>query len=121
VVAVANPASKVFPFNVGELQPKETVPVVLSKRVAVTWLQWSRVIARLRGDKNMKPLENVPGAGATSSSSGLSHTPARKLSRGNIAQLLDEIAGERVQVEVSAVRILFELLGFLLGAAIADC
>ncbi|MGZ6423161.1 MAG: hypothetical protein ACXWSR_19675 [Bdellovibrionota bacterium] len=31
-----------------------------------------------------------------------------------MSELLDEIAGESVQVEVSAVRILFELLGFLL-------
>jgi hypothetical protein len=31
-----------------------------------------------------------------------------------LSELLGEIAGEPVQVEVSAVRILFELLGFLL-------
>jgi hypothetical protein len=31
-----------------------------------------------------------------------------------LSKLLDEVAGEPVQVEVSAVRILFELLGFLL-------
>jgi hypothetical protein len=31
-----------------------------------------------------------------------------------LSELLDEIAGEPVQVEVSAVRVLFELLGFLL-------
>ena len=31
-----------------------------------------------------------------------------------MSELLDEIAGEPVQVEVSAVRVLFELLGFLL-------
>jgi hypothetical protein len=31
-----------------------------------------------------------------------------------LSELLGEIAGEPVQVEVSAVRVLFELLGFLL-------
>jgi hypothetical protein len=31
-----------------------------------------------------------------------------------LSKLLDEVAGEPVQVEVSAVRVLFELLGFLL-------
>jgi hypothetical protein len=31
-----------------------------------------------------------------------------------LSELLDEVAGEPVQVEVSAVRVLFELLGFLL-------
>jgi hypothetical protein len=32
-----------------------------------------------------------------------------------LSELFVEIAGEPVQVEVSAVRVLFELLGFLLG------
>jgi hypothetical protein len=36
-----------------------------------------------------------------------------------LSELLDEIAGEPVQVEVSAVRILFELLGFLLKTAVS--
>jgi len=36
-----------------------------------------------------------------------------------LSELLDEIAGEPVQVEVSAVRILFELLGFLLKQAVS--
>jgi hypothetical protein len=31
-----------------------------------------------------------------------------------LSELLDEVAGEPVQVEVSAVRVLFELFGFLL-------
>jgi len=31
-----------------------------------------------------------------------------------LSELLVKIAGQRVQVEVSAVRVLFELLGFLL-------
>jgi len=31
-----------------------------------------------------------------------------------LSELLGEVAGEQVQVEVSAVRVLFELLGFLL-------
>jgi hypothetical protein len=31
-----------------------------------------------------------------------------------LSELLNEVAGERVQVEVSAERVLFELLGFLL-------
>jgi len=34
-----------------------------------------------------------------------------------LSELLDEIAGEPVQVEVSAVRVLFELLGFLLKSS----
>jgi len=39
-----------------------------------------------------------------------------------LSELLSEIAGEPVQVEVSAVRLLFELLGFLLSQLlIFDC
>jgi len=34
-----------------------------------------------------------------------------------LSQLFGEVAGEPVQVEVSAVRVLFELLGFLLMVA----
>jgi len=34
-----------------------------------------------------------------------------------LSELLGEVAGEQVQVEVSAVRVLFELLGFLLKTA----
>ncbi|SPE28506.1 hypothetical protein SBA2_40064 [Acidobacteriia bacterium SbA2] len=34
-----------------------------------------------------------------------------------MSELLDEVAGEPVQVEVSAVRVLFELLGFLLKSS----
>jgi hypothetical protein len=39
-----------------------------------------------------------------------------------LPELFVEIAGEPVQVEVSAVRVLFELLGFLLSQLlIVDC
>jgi hypothetical protein len=38
VVAVASPASKLTPFSAAEMHPKETAPAVLSKKVAVTWL-----------------------------------------------------------------------------------
>jgi hypothetical protein len=36
-----------------------------------------------------------------------------------LSELLDAIAREPVQIEVSAVRILFELLGFLLKTAVS--
>jgi len=32
-----------------------------------------------------------------------------------LSELLNEVAGKRLQVEVSAMRVLFELLGFLLS------
>jgi hypothetical protein len=36
-----------------------------------------------------------------------------------LSELLDKVAGKPLQVEVSAVRVLFELLGFLLETAIS--
>ena len=40
--------------------------------------------------------------------------------RAVLSELLGEVAREPVQVEVSAVRVLFELLGFLLKMQLSD-